>query len=208
MGSQMIDGSFKTLTAGEALVAFRLLTINSSGQFVYCGAGGVPLAVAQNDYASGAHAVGKLLNNGAGTFKVMVAAAVSAIGTRLYAAASGKLSPTGTGRCVAIALEAATGDGSIIEVMPILNANTDMFVTRYTANGTDQSNGYVDIDTGFGAAPAALMGAPLAAQSGGTLRVVASVTFLSGGNAGKVRVTVTSLASGDTVDLGAVRVAG
>lgn len=208
MGSQMIDGSFKTLTAGEALVAFRLLTINSSGQFVYCGAGGVPLAVAQNDYASGAHAVGKLINNGAGTFKVMVAAAVSAIGTRLYAAASGKLSPTGTGRCVAIALEAATGDGSIIEVMPILNANTDVFVTSVTADGTDQSNGYVDIQTGFGAAPAALMGAPLARQSGGTLRVVASVTFLSGGDAGKVRVTVTSLASGDTVQIGAVRVAG
>lgn len=208
MGSQFVDGSFKTLVAGEALVAFRLLTINSSGQYTLCGAGGVPLAVAQNDCANGDPASGKLINNGAGTFKVMVAAAVSAIGTRLYAAASGKLSPTGTGRCVAIALETASADGSIIEVMPILNANTDVFVTSVTADGTDQSNGYVDVQTGFGAAPAALMGAPLARQSGGTLRTVASVTFLSGGDAGKVRVTITSLASGDTVQLGAVRVAG
>lgn len=208
MGSQFTDGAYKTLVAGEALTAFRALTINSSGQWVHCGAAGVALAVACNDYASGAPALGKLINNGDGTFKAMVAAAVSAIGTRLYAAASGKLSPSGTGRVVAVALETASGDGSIIEVMPVLNASTDIFVTRVTASSGDASNGYVDIDTGFGAAPGGLCGAPLAAQSGGTLRVVASVAFLTGGDLGKVRVTVTALAAGDTVDLGAVRKIG
>lgn len=49
----------------------------------------------------------------------MVAAGAFAIGADIYGAASGKVDDTVTTNLVGIALEAASGDGSIVEVLPV-----------------------------------------------------------------------------------------
>lgn len=66
----------------------------------------------------------KLLKNSAGTFLAEVAAAV-AVDQVLYLAASGKLTPVRNGAPIVRAMEAGTGDGSIIEVRALSQAEAD-----------------------------------------------------------------------------------
>lgn len=59
------------------------------------------------------------------TERRIASAAITAFAT-VYRAASGKISSTASGAPYGIALEAASGDGSIIEVMPFVNSTLNL----------------------------------------------------------------------------------
>ena len=123
--SQQINGPTITLTAGEDLIAFRRVKISGS-TVLYADAGdpGIGVVQAAVDYSEDSNATIRLDN--AGTSKMMASGAISA-GANVYPAADGKITATVNGRCIGKAIEAATTDGDIIEVLPY---NEDMIYTN------------------------------------------------------------------------------
>lgn len=67
-----------------------------------------------------------------GTKKFVASAAITQY-AEVFAAASGKISATGNGRKVGIALEAATADGDIIEVLPLSDGKKSVFTPETVA---------------------------------------------------------------------------
>lgn len=139
-----------TLTAAEALVRGRSVTINSSGNAALTGVGAVSHGVVLRDTASGGD-VPVRLHNHPGTMELMVSGA-TVIGSPVYAAASGKGSATAVGRPQWVALETATTDGDVITVLPIPHAADGgaRTVEAHTANDTltNAESGSVHTTTG------------------------------------------------------------
>lgn len=108
----------KAFTAGEALAAYRRVRLNSSQQLVYADANEQGIGYVEEVIASGDPATVRL-DGFPGTRKVMCAAAVSA-GAAVYGGADGKVNDAeaGLGPRLGIALEASSGDGSVIEIQP------------------------------------------------------------------------------------------
>ncbi len=103
----------KTFTAGEAIAAY--LRCKLLGRTAYLAdAGDYGVGTALEGVASGAPIGIRLWGHG-GSYK-MVAAGVIATGGLVYAAANGKIAATGT-RIIGTALDAASGDNSVIEVV-------------------------------------------------------------------------------------------
>ena len=108
------DSSTKTLPAGGALDAFRRVKL-STGKLAYAGASDEDIGVTLTPAAAEDDPVTVKLRNGAGTFEIAAAGAFSA--GAVYAAANGTVDDSGTlpwGE----ALAAASGAGSIVEVLP------------------------------------------------------------------------------------------
>jgi predicted RecA/RadA family phage recombinase len=122
-------GPGMTFEAGAALAAYTLVKMGSAGTIT--NSTGVAsedndvFAVTQDAIASGDS--GLVLNlNQVASFKVLVGAAITR-GAKVYTAASGKGSPTGTSLTfIGLAREAATADGDIIEVLRVLGSNDDI----------------------------------------------------------------------------------
>lgn len=115
--SQQNEG-LKTFLAAEALEAFRRVKLSSgSGDDVeYADAGEAAIGVTQEKVSSGDPVVVRLLTPGK-TFKMVASEALDE-GATVYAADDGKVSDTSTGTACGTALEAATADGDVIEVLP------------------------------------------------------------------------------------------
>lgn len=114
--SQMVDGCCKTFTTGAALAQFRRVYL-SSGVLQYADAYTPDIGTTETDtFASGAN-VAVRLRNADGTRKMVAAAAITS-GAYVYGAANGKIDDIGFVP-VGIALEAATADGDIIEVLTL-----------------------------------------------------------------------------------------
>lgn len=191
MSGKNENGLF-SLTAAAALTAFTGIKIDSNGQAAVAGLGEVHDGIVENNVASGGAAMIRL-RTAPGTRKVTVASSCS-IGSYLYAAASGKVSTTKSGPALYMALQAATGDGSIVEVLPLPGRDNDVSEVYKVADATDQSNGYVDFTHGLGAAPTFYL---IQAFNGstGAPRVLATAVA----DSTKVRATITSLAANDVV---------
>ncbi len=113
--SQFTTECVKTFSAGAALVQNRLVIL-SSGVLQYADAYTTAIGTLEDTtFASGEY-VGVRLLPGEGTFKMMAAAAITS-GAYVYQAASGKIDDVGF-IPVGIALEAASADGDLIEVLP------------------------------------------------------------------------------------------
>lgn len=122
-----------TRNSGEALAQFRLARINSSNALVYADAGEMPDGRVMAYTGSGLPTTLQLLRHYGGTVRLMAAAAVSTLLAPVYAAADGKVSTTNTGILVGYALETASGDGAIFEVLPCLK-RVPMVTTAASAN--------------------------------------------------------------------------
>ena len=107
----------KTFTAGEDLAVHRRVK-KSGDTVVYADAGEDYIAITE-DAASSGDPVACRLKNVSGTVKVVCAGAV-AVNSDLYGAADGKVDDavSGTAQFYSIT-EAGSGDGSIIEALPI-----------------------------------------------------------------------------------------
>lgn len=124
-----------TLITGAALVAKRLVKL-SSGEAVYNTATATdqPIGVCDYAVADGYEASIQTLSED-GTLEMTASGAIS-LDADVYAAADGKIqalpSTGGTYRKIGIAMEAATADGDIIEVLPYDKATTESVATALT----------------------------------------------------------------------------
>lgn len=115
--SKQVEGQFATFRAAEALEAFRRVKLDSNGELVYADAKEPAIGITQDAVADDEVCSVRLLN-GPGTFKMTCSAAVAAR-VPVYGTADGKIDDTGGGVPLGVSLEAGSGDGGIIEVLPI-----------------------------------------------------------------------------------------
>lgn len=103
------------LPVAAAVTAFRRVKVNTSGQVVHAGASDYGIGVAQTAQATVGQEV-TIRGYEQGTLKIAASAAI-AKGAEVFAAAAGEIASTGTVK-IGTALEAASGNDSIIEVLP------------------------------------------------------------------------------------------
>jgi hypothetical protein len=130
--SQFVETPTRTFTAGAA-IAQHLRVKLSSGKLAVAGASDVELGT--TEYASFADldVVSVRLRTAEGTAKMTASEAITS-GNPVYAAAGGKVASTGT-VYVGTALEAATADGDVIEVLRGPNTDITAAITGTTAVG-------------------------------------------------------------------------
>jgi len=113
---KMTEGPF-TLTAAEDLEIYRRVMLDSSGEAAYADAKDLAIGITLEKVSDGdpvsIHPI-----NAAGTVLVTAAGAFSR-GDLLYGAADGKVDDIELGDPQYIAFEAASGDGSQVEALPI-----------------------------------------------------------------------------------------
>ncbi len=132
--SQFVETACKAFTAGAA-IAKHLRVKLSSGKLAAAGVSDQSIGtIEQASFADG-DVVAVRLRTAQGTVKMVAAGAITA-GANVYAAASGKIDDAVTPFPEGIALEAATADGDIIEV---LRCDTSYKIARGTAT-LDGSN--------------------------------------------------------------------
>lgn len=138
--TQRNENGVPTITTSEAVEAFRAVTYSTTANTAgYCGAGGRCDGFTLDAAASG-DPVAISIANCPGTFKATMATSCS-VGDLLYTAASGKLSTTPSGPAVAMALDAATGDGSIIEVLRVFaGSGGEVLLYSNTAASSTHTN--------------------------------------------------------------------
>lgn len=103
-----------TFTAGEALASFLRVKLAAKTAYL-AGATDYGIGTVIAGVASGINVAVRLDSHG-GSHKMVAGGGITA-GVKVYAAASGKIAATGT-KLIGTALDTATGDGSVIEVLP------------------------------------------------------------------------------------------
>lgn len=115
MSTQLRSTSFSAVTA-EAITRFQAVYLNSSGQWAVATTSTPPAeAIALDTVASGGTLAAEFFNSG-GSLKMIAAEAITA-GSRVYQAAAGKVADTVAGAFLGTALDAASADGDVIEVL-------------------------------------------------------------------------------------------
>lgn len=149
--SQMVEGNTKSFKVGASALARGTRVKLTAGLLVAAGLADrhVGIMTARGEISEHASVY---LPNMAGTCQMIAADAIT-LGATVYSAASGKISDSaGAGSFrIGTALEAASGDGSIIEVLldtEQIPAAAEGVATASAQNATDN---YIDIDTGLGA---------------------------------------------------------
>ena len=122
--SQYVDGNEKSFIADEAIAVHLRVKLDSDGRVTVAGLADKEIGTAVTPAFAAGDPVTVRLRSGAGTHK-MVAVEALAIGATLYTEAAGKVQDTAqaTAFQIGTALEAATADGDVIEVL--YNAHGD-----------------------------------------------------------------------------------
>lgn len=123
------------LAAGTALAAYRLAVLNASTNVLdYAGADDAAPFVT-TDTVVEAGDIQSVERLGDGTTHKVTASKAIARGAVLYSAASGKVTDAPNGKPRGIALAAASGDGSVIEMVPMPAAVSALGVRTLAATG-------------------------------------------------------------------------
>lgn len=116
--SQQIDSGFKGFVASAAISQYARVKIDAAGTVSTAGLTDRDIGVAQNAAFAAGDGVQVKLRTAPGTHKMIAAGAVT-LGAVVNTAASGKVddAATSTGFALGHALEAATANNDIIEVL-------------------------------------------------------------------------------------------
>lgn len=125
--SQYVDGNTKAFVADEAIAVHLRVKLDSDGRVTVAGLADKEIGTALTPAFAAGDEITVKLRSGAGTHK-MVAIEALAVGATVYTEASGKVQDTAasTSFQVGTALEAATADNDVIEVL--YNAHGDTAV--------------------------------------------------------------------------------
>jgi len=126
--SQFVDTNTRTFVADEAIAIHLRVKLDSDGRVTIAGLADKDIGTALTPAYAAGDTINVKLRTGAGTHK-MVAIEALAIGAELFTEANGKVQDTAasTSFRVGVALESATADGDIIEVL--YNAHGDTAAT-------------------------------------------------------------------------------
>ncbi|MCE2653946.1 MAG: hypothetical protein LW650_10835 [Planctomycetaceae bacterium] len=186
------DGNI-TLIAAVDIPQFARVSRNASGQATLAPGSGHWIGVAQSSVAAGEPVAVQPRLNG-GTVPMIAAAAIPNNG-HVFERGSGKIGPApinGVGAPIGRAMQAASGDNAVIEVVELPAATH----TIYTASAGDDTANQADIDTGLGVNPTTAFA--LIRSTAGVIRVpTGAVSFP--GSAGVVRVVDTGLAVNEVI---------
>lgn len=117
--SQFNDSGYKSFECDEAISQYARVKLDADGKITTAGLTDKGIGVATRATFAAGETVNVKLNSAPGTFK-MIASEALAAGAIVYSEASGKVQDTAqaTSFQVGVAMEAATADGDVIEVMP------------------------------------------------------------------------------------------
>lgn len=115
--SQHVESNVKTFELSATCSIYRRVKLDTNSKVLQAGAGEQDIGTIEEAGVSGDYRTVRLCT-AAGTRK-MVAAGAFSINDVLYPAADGKVDDVPTGAAIALALEAATADGDIVEVLYI-----------------------------------------------------------------------------------------
>lgn len=126
--SQLVDVNVKGFEADEAIALYARVKLDSDGKITNAGLADKEIGTAQQEAFAAGDIVSVKLRSGSGTHK-MIASEALAAGAVVYTEASGKVQDTAqaTSFIVGTALEAASADGDVIEVL--YNAHGDTAAT-------------------------------------------------------------------------------
>jgi len=134
------DLGISNFTAVTALDRHRLVKLTADRSVSYCEAGDDPVGVTRAGQTIGLKVSVWLLRTKPGTQTCTAAAAIT-VNALIYTAADGKVSEVNSGSLVGRALQAASGDGSEIEVLPL--ADEDFSSRAGTFDLNEDFLGYV-----------------------------------------------------------------
>jgi len=110
-----VETPTRTFTAGAALAQFLRVKL-SSAKLAAAGIGDDDIGTIEREAFADLDVRDVRLTSAQGTRKMVAAGAITS-GAKVFQAASGKIDDLGAGRLVGIALEAASGNNSVIEVL-------------------------------------------------------------------------------------------
>lgn len=170
--SQYVETPTKTFNAGGA-IAQHLRVTYTGGALAVAGADDAGIGTMENPSFASGDKVSVRLATAQGTRKMVASAAITS-GVDVYAAASGKVASVGS-VYIGKAMEAATNDGDVIEVMRTNRADPSP-ITLAAASGAITVQPSTVIITKAGVA-AMTLAAPTTAQNGMILRVISSTAY-------------------------------
>jgi len=177
--SQFVHAPVKSFTAGGALGQY-LRVKASSGKMALAGTSDRELGVTEYEVFADLDPIAVRIRTAEGTFKGVASEAITAFAI-CYAGASGKVASTGT-VMVGIALEAATADGDVIEIMRLgqdpqnNDAGTDEAAFVVDQDGTGAK---VSIDTNSATGDFLLKIVPPNLSGNGTITLPAATGTLA-----------------------------
>lgn len=137
MGSQENRDGSKAIVAAAALLEYRRVKLDGSQNLVYAGLGEGSIGTLEGAVALGVAGAVRLWSS-PGTRKMVAAGAFSA-GASIYGAADGKVDDVASGDLIGTALEAASGDGAYVEILPSAAQNAG--AGKVYANVADSAAG-------------------------------------------------------------------
>lgn len=114
--AQYCNGNTKSFKAAGAIPQFARVKLSAADTVDVAGAADIEIGVAEVAAFAAGDDVPVRLRTAAGTYKMIAAAALTA-GAEVYGDASGKVGTTNTNPAIGQTLQAASGDGSIVEVL-------------------------------------------------------------------------------------------
>jgi hypothetical protein len=194
--SQHVDGNTKAFVAGEAISVNRRVTVNSAGKALLAGATSVAAGVAITPSFADGDDITVSLRTASGTQQMVANGAITR-GASVFAAASGKIASSGS-VFVGTALEAATADNDVIEVLP--GPNTDILANSGVVQHLRTRVTTAQVNAGH---------TLLAAVAGRSYRLVdLSLIAIGGAATGATGVLVRGTQSASVVNLMDAKVAG
>lgn len=154
-----VSGCVRTFPNNSAIAPFLRVKL-SAGYLVVATAADDELGILEERALATDTSKGVRLPNSGETVRVTAAGAITALAD-VYRAAGGKISATPNGRRWGVALEAASGDGSQIEVLRLPAAAQQNLVEHHTADDTlTAAECYGSIHTSVGASGAITLTLP------------------------------------------------